>query len=75
MRTASAYHLAIVVALVYALLGLYYLTPSVYHPLSADTFGHTTPHLRHAALLWALTVLAIALGRYVRPETTVGNER
>ncbi len=74
MKNASAYYLAIVEALVFALLGFYYLAPGVYHPLSADTFGHTTPHLKHAAVLWTLTVVAIVLGRFVRPETTTGNE-
>lgn len=74
MKNASAYYLSIVVALVFALLGFYYLTPGVYHPLSADTFGHTTPHLKHAAVLWTLTVVAIALGRFVRPGTPTGSE-
>jgi hypothetical protein len=75
MKNASAYYLSIVVALVFALLGFYYLTPGVYHPLSADTFGHTTPHLKHAAVLWALTVVAIVLGRFMRPGTTEGRDR
>jgi len=74
MKNASAYYLSIVVALVFALLGFYYLTPGVYHPLSADTFGHTKPHLKHAAVLWTLTVVAIALGRFVRPGAPTGSE-
>lgn len=67
MRRWGSFWLALIVALVYALLGFYYLIPGVYHPLSADTVLHTTPHLTIAAIFWALAVIAIVLGRFARP--------
>lgn len=67
MWSSAAYYLAVVVALVFAFLGLYYLLPDVYHPLSADTVLHTTPHLTVAAIFFAVTVLTLILGRMVRP--------
>lgn len=69
MRSSAAYYLSIVVALVYAFLGLYYLLPSVYHPLSADTVFQTTPHLTIAGVFIGLAALTIVLGRFVRPES------
>ena len=68
MRSAATYYLSILVALVFAFLGFYYLLPNVYHPLSADTVLHTTPHLTLAAIFIALAALTIVLGRLVRPE-------
>lgn len=67
MRSWSSFYLSLVVALVFALLGFFYLIPNVYHPLSADTLSHTTPHLKHAAAFWLAAGLAIILGRFVRP--------
>lgn len=68
MRSAATYYLSILVALVFAFLGFYYLLPNVYHPLSPDTVLHTTPHLTIAAVFIALAALTIVLGRLVRPE-------
>ena len=68
MRGWSTFYLALVLALVFALVGFFYLVPNVYHPLSADTVSHTTPHLKHAAFFWVLAALAIVLGRLVRPS-------
>jgi hypothetical protein len=68
MWSAAAYYLSILVALVFAFLAFYYLLPGVYHPLSADTVLHTTPHLTYAAVFIALAALTIVLGRLVRPE-------
>jgi hypothetical protein len=67
MRSWGSFYLALVVALVFALIGFYYLLPNVYHPLTADTFLHTTPHLTPAAVFWVLAVIAIVLGGLVRP--------
>ncbi|HZC76296.1 MAG TPA: hypothetical protein VE258_01025 [Ktedonobacterales bacterium] len=69
MRSWSTFYLALVLALVFAFLGFLYLVPSIYHPFTADTISHTTPHLKAAAAFWLLTVLAIVLGRIVRPST------
>jgi uncharacterized membrane protein len=67
MKNWSGFFLALVVALVFALIGFYYLVPGVYHPFSTDTFGHTTQHLTPAAAFLALAVVALVLGRFVRP--------
>ena len=67
MRRWGSFWLALIVALIYALMGFYYLLPSVYHPLTADTVLHTTPHLTYAAIFWALAGIAIILGRFARP--------
>jgi len=67
MRRWSTFYLALVVALVFALMGFYYLLPNVYHPLSPDTVLHTTPHLTRAAIFWVLAGLTIILGSFVRP--------
>lgn len=69
MRSWGSFYLALVVALVFALLGFYYLLPNVYHPLTPDTVYHTTPHLKPAAVFWVLAVIAIILGGLARPES------
>jgi hypothetical protein len=66
MQSGGAFYLALVVALVFAAIGLYYLVPSLYHPLTADTLTHTTAHLKQAAVFWTLAALALVLGGYVR---------
>ncbi len=68
MRRWSTFYLALAVALVFALIGFYYLLPGVYHPLSADTVLHTTPHLTIAAIFWLLAGICIVLGGFVRPS-------
>lgn len=68
MRSWGSFYLALVVALIFALVGFYYLLPNVYHPLTADTVLHTTPHLTPAAICWLLAVIAIVLGGLARPE-------
>jgi uncharacterized protein YjeT (DUF2065 family) len=68
MRRWSTFYLALAVALVFALIGFYYLLPGVYHPLSADTVLHTTPHLTLAAIFWLLAGVSIVLGGFVRPS-------
>ncbi len=69
MRSWGPFYLALVVAIVFALLGFYYLLPNVYHPLTADTVLRTTPHLTPAAVFWVLAVVAVLLGGLVRPGT------
>ena len=68
MKNWSGFLLAVVVALIFALVGFFYLVPTVYHPFSADTLSHTTPHLKQAAIFLALAVLTVILGRFVRPS-------
>ena len=68
MKSGASFYLAVLVALVFAAIGIYYLVPGVYHPLSADTFYHTTPHLTIAGICWALAALALILGSLARPK-------
>ena len=44
------------VALIFAVIGIFYLVPGVYHPFSADTYDHFTPHIKHAGFFLALAV-------------------
>ena len=69
MKNWSGFFLALVVALVFALIGIYYLVPNAYHPLSDEAFGQATPHLTIAAAFLGLAVLALVLSRFVRPNT------
>jgi hypothetical protein len=68
MKNWSAFVLAVAVALVFALIGLFYLVPDVYHPFSADTYGHTTAHLTIAAVFLGLDVITLILGGLLRPS-------
>jgi CDP-diglyceride synthetase len=67
MKRWSGFFLALVVALVFALLGVYYLLPHVYHPLSGDTYLQYAPHVKHAVFFLALAVFALILGGFLRP--------
>jgi hypothetical protein len=68
MRNWASFYLSLAVAFVFALMGFFYLIPGVYHPFSADTVLHTTPHLTFAALFWGLAGLTVVLGSVVRPD-------
>lgn len=63
MRGSGNLILAVVVALIFAGIGIFYLVPGVYHPLSADTYSHTTAHLKHALAFFLAAVVALVLGR------------
>jgi hypothetical protein len=67
MNRWSSFFLALVVALVFALLGFYYLLPHVYHPLSGDTYLQHAPHVKHAVFFLALAVVALVLAGFLRP--------
>ncbi len=64
----SAFYLAILLALVYVGIGLFYLYPAVYHPFSSDTVNDTHAHLTYAGISLALAVCAIIAGRFARPS-------
>jgi len=68
MKRWSGFFLALIVALVFALLGFYYLLPHVYHPLSSDTYLQNEPQIKHAAVFLALSVLTLLLGAFLRPS-------
>jgi uncharacterized protein YjeT (DUF2065 family) len=64
----SAFYLAIVLALVYVAIGLFYLYPAVYHPFSSDTVNETHAHLTYAGIALALAVCSVIAGRFTRPS-------
>jgi hypothetical protein len=64
----SAFYLAIVLALMYTGMGVFYLLPSVYHPFSGDTVNVTRAHLPFAGTFLALAVAALIAGRFSRPS-------
>lgn len=68
MRGSGNLILAVVVALIFAGIGIFYLVPGVYHPLSADTYSQTTAHLKHALAFFVAAVLTLILGRLASVE-------
>ncbi len=56
--------LAWILAAVCLLLGVYYLVPGIYHPL---TFSDATSmHVKHAILFFGLAVVLFVAGRFLR---------
>ena len=51
-----------------ALIGVYYLIPNVYHVLAADPM---VPHYKHAIVFFALAVVLVVAGRFVRSNVAV----
>lgn len=68
MRGSGNLILAVLVALIFAGIGMFYLVPGVFHPLSADTYSHTTAHLKHALVFFVAAVLTLILGRLASVE-------
>jgi hypothetical protein len=69
MAKWSRFYLAIVLTVVYAGIGFFYLLPGVYHPFSGDTVNETHAHLTFAGGFLTLAVLAIIIGGFSRPST------
>ena len=67
MAKWSAFYLSILLALLFAGLGVYYLIPGVYHVFSSDTVNETHAHLTDAAVCLVLAVVAVVTGRFTRP--------
>jgi hypothetical protein len=70
MRSLGLYVLVILVAIIFAGLGVYYLVPNVPggHILFFSISGNpNTYHLKHALVCFALAVLALLGVRYVQP--------
>lgn len=67
----SAFYLAMVLALVYVVIGLFYLYPAVYHPFTSDTINETHAHLTNAGISLALAVCSVIAGRFARPSARV----
>lgn len=68
MRGSGNLVLAVIVALIFAGIGLFYLVPGVYHPLSPDTYSHTTAHLKPALVFFVAAVVTLVLGRVASAE-------
>lgn len=69
MRGSGNLIFGVVVALIFAGIGIYYLIPGMYHPLSADTYSHTTAHLKHALAFFLAAVVSLVLGRLASAES------
>ena len=63
----SRFYLALVVALVYGAIGVFYLVPNIYHPFSGDSVHQTQPHAVYAGIFIALAILALVAGGFSRP--------
>ncbi|HLZ10075.1 MAG TPA: hypothetical protein VKT80_15905 [Chloroflexota bacterium] len=50
-------------AVLAALIGVYYLIPNVYHVLASPPM---VPHYKHAVAFFALAVVLVVAGRFVR---------
>ncbi|HEY7782036.1 MAG TPA: hypothetical protein VIC85_17740, partial [Ktedonobacterales bacterium] len=66
MAQWSVFYLSIILAVLFAVIGAFYLVPGWYHPFSTDTIGITHAHLKHAALFLALAIGAVVAGRFAR---------
>ena len=64
----SRFYLALVLALVYVGIGVFYLVPDIYHPFSGDTVHQTQPHAIYAGVFLALAVIALVAGVVSRPS-------
>lgn len=71
MRTKNPamFYGAIVLAIVFLLVCVYYILPGYYHVLSTHDF--TKPQLKHALLFGVLAILAILAALVTRPKSTV----
>jgi amino acid permease len=62
--------LLIVVAVVFLLLGVFYLIPGVNHPLTFSTSGNPAdPQIKHAIVLFVVAVFAFLGSRFARSST------
>ena len=57
---------AIVLAVIFAVLMVYYLIPGVYHPLTT-----TATHIKHAILFAALAVLCLIGSRFATARPAI----
>jgi uncharacterized membrane protein YphA (DoxX/SURF4 family) len=66
MARRPAFMLSLVLALVYAAMGIFFLLPGVYHPFSTDTVNITHAHVPAAGVFLACAMIALILGGIVR---------
>ncbi len=67
-KNPALFYGAIAVAVISILLGVFYLIPGVYHPLTLSGLP-TSPHYKHAALFFVLGVIGIIGAFVTRPKT------
>jgi hypothetical protein len=70
MKNPALFIGALVVAVVALALGIYYLIPGIYHPLTFSS-APTDAHLKHAVAFFALCVLLIVVALVNRPKPAV----
>lgn len=69
MRNPALFYGAIAVAVIGILLGVYYIIPGVWHPLTFSGLA-TSAHYKHAALFFVLGVIGIVGALVTRPKAT-----
>ena len=68
MRSFGLFVVVILLAIVCAGIGVYYLIPGIYHVLLFSISGNPySYHLKHALIFFALSVAALISVRYVQP--------
>jgi hypothetical protein len=68
MRSFGLFVVVILLAIVCAGIGVYYLIPGIYHILIFSVSGNPRAyHLKHALVFFALSVAALISVRYVQP--------
>ncbi len=68
MRSLGLFVVVILLAIVCAGIGVYYLIPGIYHVLLFSISGNPYAyHLKHALIFFALSVAALISVRYVQP--------
>ncbi len=69
MRNPALFYGALAVAVIGILLGVYYIIPGVWHPLTFSGLA-TSAHYKHAALFFVLGVIGIVGALVTRPKAT-----
>jgi len=69
MNSSGLFTLAIILAILSALAGVYYLIPNVYHVLT--THDATQPQIKHALAFFVLAVVLFVGARFARNSTMV----
>jgi hypothetical protein len=69
MKSPALFFGAIAVAIIAALLGVYYLVPGVYHVLTFSGLP-TSAHYKHAALFLVIAVIAVIGALVTRPKAS-----
>jgi len=74
MRGSTAFWVVIILAVICALLGVYYLVPGVYHVATLSCNGDLTcidgPQPKHVILFFALAVVLLIASRFAWMRAT-----